>query len=192
MVQPMFKPLLTPSIPAGDWSPWSRVVGAALLLAGLGACSVTPQRPQPRQAPPVLVQPPAPVPVPAPAQPTQAQLVAFKAVLRGSDVVPTADTLAEGELVAVFNRESNLLQWRLSFSQLSGPVRQGNFHSPAMSGEVAAPVLAIGRNFVSPYEGRAVLNPRQRDNLLAGQWYVNLRTDRFPDGELRGQMIEQR
>ncbi|MFV0680200.1 MAG: CHRD domain-containing protein [Ottowia sp.] len=147
-------------------------------------------------SPPVVVRPaPAPAtPVPAPVepQPQQNEMVAFKAALSGLNAVPMAETRAQGELVAVFNRRTGLLRWRLTFSQLSGPVKRGNFHSPAMSDEVAAPVLSMGRNFVSPYEGRAMLTKRQQANLLAGQWYVNLTTERFPTGELRGQMIEQR
>ena len=162
----------------------ARAALALLLLATLAACTVTPP---PRRAPPVITQP-----TPAPVDPQQAELVAFKAVLTPRDVVPAADSPAQGELVAAFNRRTGLLQWRLSFNQLSGPVRNASFHSPAMSGEVAAPVISLGRSFVSPYEGRAMLTPRQRNDLLTGQWYVNLVTARFPDGELRGQMIEQR
>ncbi len=152
--------------------------GALLLaLALLAGCSVTP--------PPVVAPP-------APTEPRrQPELAAFKAVLSARQVVPPADSPAQGELVAVLNRRTGLLQWRLSFSQLSGPVQAAHFHSPAMDGELADPVLAIGRQIVSPYEGRAMLTRRQRANLLAGQWYVNLRTARHPQGELRGQLIEQ-
>ena len=156
--------------------------GAALvLLAALAGCAAPPPRP----APPVITQPP-------PEEPRLKELAAFKAVLSAAEVVPPADSPARGELVAVLNRNTGLLQWKLSYSGLSGPVRAAHFHSPAMGGEVAAPVISIGRNFSSPYEGRAMLTPRQRADLLAGQWYVNLRTARFPEGELRGQLIEQR
>ena len=160
--------------------------GAALLaVALLAGCTVTPL--PPRTAPPVVT-----TPTPPAAPPRQPELAAFKALLSASQVVPPADSPAQGELVAVLNRQTGLLQWRLSFSQLSGPVRGAAFHSPAMDGEMAAPVLAIGRNVVSPYEGRAVLTRRQRSDLLAGQWYVKLSTARWPEGELRGQLIEQR
>ena len=164
----------------------ARRAAAVALVAVLAGCA---SAPPPTMSPPVVVQS---APAPAPAAPApQAELVAFKAVLNGQNVVPSADTPATGELVAVFNRRTGLLRWRLTFSQLSGPVQRGSFHSPAMSDEVAAPVLAIGRSFVSPYEGRAMLTQAQRANLLAGQWYVNLRTARYPDGELRGQLIER-
>ncbi|MBK8666079.1 MAG: CHRD domain-containing protein [Burkholderiales bacterium] len=163
-----------------------RPTSAALLaVALLAGCTITPA-PSP-SAPPVVTTPARPD------QPQrQPELAAFKAQLSAHQAVPPADSPAQGELVAVLNRKTGLLQWRLSFSQLSGPVREAQFHSPAMGGEVAAPVLAVGRNIVSPYEGRAMLTRRQRADLLTGQWYVNLRTARWPEGELRGQLIEQR
>ena len=176
--------MVTFSNPTSDDGGRRRRAGAALLaLAVLAGCTVTPL---PRRAPPVIVQP-------APPEPQRlSEMAAFKAVLSPGDVVPAADSPARGELVAALNRNTGLLQWKLTFSQLSGPVTGAAFHSPAMGGEVAAPVISIGRQFVSPYEGRAMLSARQRADLLAGQWYVNLRTARFPEGELRGQLIEQR
>lgn len=148
----------------------------ALTAVALAACTTT-----------------QPVVQPAPQTPPQdnPELVAFKAVLRPEHVVPPANSTAKGELVAVFNRDTGLLRFRIHFEGLSGSVRAAAFHSPAMEGEVAAPTLSIGRAFASPYEGRAILSPRQSANLLSGQWYVELRTERYPGGELRGQMIEQ-
>lgn len=122
-----------------------------------------------------------------------ARLAAFKAVLSGRNAVPPAATPAQGELVAVLDRTTGLLRWQLTYSQLSGPVRGAHFVSTtAASGKAAAPVLDIGRNLRSPYEGRAILTPDQGADLLAGRWYVNLSTARFPKGELRGPLIEQR
>lgn len=158
---------------------WPLVTGLAL-----SACTTT-------QLPPM--SPPVRTQTKPPAEPSrQPELAAFRAQLSGAETVPPSNSPARGELVAVLNRNTGLLQWKLSFSQLSGPVRAAHFHSPAMEGEVASPVLAIGRQFTSPYEGRAMLSPGQRANLLAGQWYVNLRTERYPEGEIRGQLIEQR
>lgn len=163
---------------------WAAAALVLALAAVMTACTVTPS--PPRTAPPIITQP---APVELQRQP---ELAAFKALLSGQEVVPQAPGPAQGELLAVLNRKTGLLQWKLSFSQLSGPVTSAHFHSPAMSGELADPVISIGRQIVSPYEGRAMLTRRQRANLLAGQWYVNLRTARYPHGELRGQLIEQR
>jgi hypothetical protein len=38
-------------------------------------------------------------------------------------------------------------------------------------------------------EGRATLTAAQAADLLAGKWYVNIRTAAHPGGEIRGQMI---
>ena len=135
-------------------------------------------------APPIITRPTTP--------PRQPELAAFRAVLNARNAVPRTDSPAQGELVGVLNRKTGLLQGKLSFSDLSGPVRAGSFHSPGMSDEVAAPVVSLGRSVLSPSEGRAMLTPKQRADLMNGQWYVNLRTARYPEGEIRGQMIEQR
>lgn len=170
-----------PGLRARGWA----VVRVALPLAlgaVLAACTSTPVM---RPAPPVTT-------APRPAPDRQPELAAFSARLSGRQAVPPADTPARGELVAVLNRNTGLLKWKLSFSGLSGPVQSASFHSPGMDGEVAPPVVSLGRAVLSPSEGRAMLTPRQRADLLAGQWYVNLRTARYPEGELRGQLIEKR
>lgn len=149
-----------------------RLATAAALAALLAGCGTSPPRPT--------------EPVPQP------ELAAFRAQLSGRNAVPANDSTAQGELVAVLNRNTGLLRWKLNFSGLSGPVRGGAFHSPGMSGEIAPPVLSLGRTVLSPSEGRAMLTARQRADLLLGQWYVNLPTARYPDGELRGPLIEQR
>lgn len=153
----------------------ARLAAGGLLAAVLAGCA---SAPGPRRAPP-------PVPDQMP------ELAAFSAHLNGQQAVPTNDSRAQGELVAVLNRNTGLLRWKLTFSGLSGPVRGANFHSPGMAGEVAQPVLSLGRSVLSPSEGRAMLSARQRADLLAGQWYINLRTARYPDGEIRGQLIEK-
>lgn len=130
---------------------------------------------------------------PAPEEPARLpELAAFSADLSGRDAVPASPSAGQGRLVAVLNRNTGLLRWKLSFSGLSGPVQGAAFHSPGMGGELAPVVLRMGRTVLSPSEGRAVLTPRQRADLLAGQWYINLPTARYPEGELRGQLLEQR
>ena len=117
-------------------------------------------------ASPPVTQPAPPIrPMPRAEPARQPELAAFSARLNGSNVVPP--------------------------SGLSGPVTGAHFHSPGMSGEVAPRVMMLGRTLANPAEGRAMLTPRQRADLLAGQWYVNIRTARYPDGELRGQLIER-
>ena len=178
----MVRGMFAPSVSTRAFRARRRVAGVLTLglVALLAACVSTP----PRTAPPVRT-------APRPAPDRQAELAAFSARLSGAAVVPPSDSGASGELVAVLNRNTGLLQWKLNFSGLSGPVTGAHFHSPGMSGEVAPRVMMLGRTLTSPAEGRAMLSPKQRADLLAGQWYVNLRTARYPEGELRGQLIER-
>lgn len=153
-----------------------RALGLLALASVLAACSSTPSGVDPD----------------APTAPRQPELATFHAQLGGRAAVPPNGSLARGRLDVVLNRNTGLLRWKLSYVGLSGPVRNAGFHSPGMTGEVAPMVLSLGRALQAPYEGRAMLTPRQRRDLLAGQWYVNLPTARYPQGELRGQLIEQR
>lgn len=167
---------------------YTSVVRAARSALGLGlivmlaACGTRPIGPT---APPIRTSPSS---VPE----RQPELAAFSAQLNGRNTVPRSSSSAQGTLVAVLNRKTGLLRWKINFEGLSGPVRSAQFHGPAMDGEVAGPRVVLGqRNMVSPNEGRALLTPSQRADLLAGQWYVNLTTERYPEGEIRGQLIEK-
>ena len=177
MVRVMFRLPLPLRARAASIPAATRLALGAALLTLLAGCASPPPAPRPRAAPG------APQRLP--------ELAAFSARLSGGQAVPPSASAGRGELVAVLNRNTGLLQWKLSFSGLSGPVRAAHFHSPGMGGELAPRVLTLGRQPLSPAEGRAMLTPRQRADLLDGQWYVNLRTARYPEGELRGQLIER-
>ncbi|WP_231694954.1 CHRD domain-containing protein [Ottowia caeni] len=156
-------------------------LGLALIVV-LSACAIRPIGPT---APPVRT-------TPSKVPDRQPELAAFSAQLSGRNAVPRSNSAGQGTIVAVLNRKTGLLRWKLSFDGLSGPVRAAHFHGPAMDDEVASPLVALGqRGIISPSEGRAVLTPSQRADLLAGQWYVNLTTERHPEGEIRGQLIEK-
>ena len=154
-----------------------RAVGAAVLAVTLAGCYFMPP------ARPSFGTQPTPT--------RHAELAAFKAVLSGYSSGASASA-PDGELVAVLNRHTGLLRWKLTYAGLSGKVRGASFDKPAKDGRIAAPALSIGRSISSPYEGRAMLTPEQRNDLLAGRWSVSLRTARFPEGELRGAMVEQK
>lgn len=121
-----------------------------------------------------------------------AEKLAFRAELKGADAVPSTPSNGRGVLVAVLDRQTGQFRWKLQVEGLSGSVRRAGFHSPGMDGEVAPLVLSLGAVQDGRAEGQAQLTPRQQGNLLSGQWYVNLPTAQYPDGELRGALIEQR
>jgi hypothetical protein len=119
-------------------------------------------------------------------------LAAFTTRLAGTNVVPPAATMAMGTADAVFDKQTRVLRWKVSFSNLSGPVTMAHFHGPAAIGANAGVALGFAAPVNSPYEGRATLTAQQAADLLAGKWYVNVHTAKFPAGEIRGQMIERK
>jgi hypothetical protein len=155
-----------------------RLLGLGLMAAALAGCTSVPLD--------------VPTPAPRPPAPREPQLSAFSTRLDGRNQVPPVASMGTGTLDAVLDKNTGLLRWRLAYSNLSGPVTAAHFHGPALIGMNAPPVITIDASPNRAPEGRANLTPSQQAELLAGRWYVNLHTARYPDGELRGQLIERR
>ncbi|WP_370043581.1 CHRD domain-containing protein [Sinorhizobium fredii] len=56
---------------------------------------------------------------------------------------------------------------------------------PAAPGENADPVVDISKAIAS---GSAEITDQQLADLQSGKWYLNIHTQKFPDGEIRGQV----
>ena len=164
----------------------SRVAGLCLAVLVSG-CATPP--PPPTQPPPAAATAPAPPAAPAAAV---AHLATFTTRLAGTNMVPPVATSAMGTADAVLDTQTRVLRWKVSFSKLPGPVTMAHFHGPAAIGANAGVALGFAAPVSSPYEGRATLTVQQAADLLAGRWYINIHTARFPAGEIRGQMIERK
>ena len=116
-------------------------------------------------------------------------MVALSTQLRASSEVPPNASPATGTVDAVFNKDTNMLRWKVSYSGLTGPATAGHFHGPAAPGANAGVVLPWSSSMVSPMEGSATLTPVQMADLMAGRWYANVHTAANPGGEVRGQMM---
>ncbi len=122
----------------------------------------------------------------------QSHLVTFTTQMRGGNEVPPVASSASGQVDAMLNTETNLLRWRLTYTNLSGPARAGHFHGPAAIGANAGVVLPFPGLMSSPMEGSATLTAAQVADLMAGRWYANIHTAANPGGEIRGQMTLRR
>ena len=122
----------------------------------------------------------------------KSHLVTFTTQMRGGNEVPPVSTSANGQVDAMLNTETNVLRWRLTYTNLSGPVRAGHFHGPAAIGANAGVVLPFPGQISSPMEGSATLTAAQVADLMAGRWYANIHTAAHPGGEIRGQMTLRR
>lgn len=162
----------------------------ALVLAGCTtSVPLPPMPPISQPAPPPVSVPDVPPPEPPARDP---QLAAFSTRLDGRNQVPPVHSMGTGTMDAVLDKDSGLFRWRITYANLSGPVTAMHIHGPADVRSNAAPLISFNPPFDTPWEGRLTLTAAQRDELLAGRWYLNIVTARNPNGELRGQLIERR
>jgi hypothetical protein len=128
----------------------------------------------------------------------------FDALLNGSGVVPPVSTTATGNAVVTIDASNTELGYKLTVTGLSditdanihlapsgengdvilvlypGPQKPGPF-----TGTLAEGTLRIA-DFKGPLAGESM--GRMLDVLRAGSTYVQVNTDSFPNGEIRGQL----
>ena len=119
-----------------------------------------------------------------------AETVTYRAALSGANEIPANDSGANGEAVAVYDTQTRMLEWTVSYSDTSGPLIGAHFHGPATESANAG-VLVPMTVTESPIEGSAELSEEQAEFLEGGSIYVNLHTERFPGGELRGNLVAE-
>ena len=82
---------------------------------------------------------------------------------------------------------TNQLSWNITWGGLLGFPTAMHFHGPALTTQNAGVQVSTGVAG-PPVLGNAILNASQEADLLAGLWYLNLHTNAFPGGEIRGQV----
>lgn len=117
--------------------------------------------------------------------PALAETLSFKA-----DIQPIAGTSskASGELTAEYDTSSKKLTWHGSYKGISTYAISAVLHGPD-PGRPGAVVRM--RNIDSPFEGTAIISDQQATDLVAGKWFVLIRTAAAPQGELRGQLLRK-
>ncbi|HZP20612.1 MAG TPA: CHRD domain-containing protein [Bauldia sp.] len=125
------------------------------------------------------------------AGPAAAEILKFKATLTGAAETPPTDSAGTGVADVQYDTELKALSWTVTFANLSGDVTAAHFHGPAAEGAKADPVVPIKGNLKSPISGTSTLTPEQAADLQKELWYFNLHTAKYPDGEVRGQLLKQ-
>jgi len=138
-----------------------------------------------------------------------------KAQLTGFEEVPAISTDASGKFRARVRASSEEIQFKLSYSALSGPVQQAHIHFGqfAVNGGISAflcsnlgngpagtqpcpegPATITGTIGPAQVVGPAMqgIAPGEFDELVraidAGVTYANVHSEPFPNGEIRGQI----
>jgi hypothetical protein len=116
----------------------------------------------------------------------------LRATLNGASEVPPTDSRGSGYFEAVYRPSTKVLEYRLNLVGLSGPVTMGHLHGPAAPGANAPQVAPINVPFYadrSTISDGVTLTEQQASEIEAGLWYVNVMTEKYPDGEIRGQIV---
>jgi hypothetical protein len=129
--------------------------------------------------------------------PAHAALFSLNAVLNGAQEVPPNASPASGFATMTYDDVKNVLTWHIEFAGLTAPETGAHFHAPAPPGVNAAIVIPLPLG--SPIDGSADFDVQfaadpfgvqaREDQLLAGLFYINVHTQIFPGGEIRGQVV---
>ncbi len=113
----------------------------------------------------------------------------LSAKLSSANEVPANTSTGSGMLDASLDKQTNVLTWTVTYAGLTGPVKAGHFHGPAAAGANAGVALGFSGSLENPIKGSATLTAAQATDVMAGKWYVNLRTAANSGGEVRGQVV---
>jgi hypothetical protein len=118
-----------------------------------------------------------------------AAIINFTATLNGAQEVPPNASTATGSGSFVMDTVANTLSYNITFSGLLAPQTAGHIHGFAAPG-VSVGVLHGFAMLGSPVIGVWNFTEAQEANIIAGLTYVNIHSEMWPAGEIRGQ-IEQ-
>ncbi|MDP1621353.1 MAG: IPTL-CTERM sorting domain-containing protein [Bacteroidales bacterium] len=125
---------------------------------------------------------------------TSGNISTLDVALTGQKSVPANPSVGTGTLIGTFNHATDMLTFTILFNGLTGTSTAAHFHGPAPAG-VNAGVLILLAGFPTSvtsgmYSNSYMLTPTQKTQLLAGLLYVNIHSNIFPGGEIRGQLTE--
>jgi hypothetical protein len=123
------------------------------------------------------------------ASPAFAEIMSFKADLKGASEVPLNTSQGTGTVTATYDTTSKQLTWKGTVSGLSGNATAAHFHGPAETGKNAGVLVPAPGVSSGAFEGSATLTDDQAKALMAGQTYFNVHTAANPGGEVRGQIV---
>ena len=111
--------------------------------------------------------------------------VAFRAELKGANMVPPTATPASGYVQATYDSQSRKLTWTGTVAGLSSKLTRIAFHGPASPAASAGAVQRIR----SLSGGSTTLSDAEAADLIGGYWNITVHTRSHPEGEIRGQVV---
>ncbi len=115
----------------------------------------------------------------------QAEMMVFKTEMTGTAEVPPNDSMATGTAEVTLDTEAKTVTWTFTHDKLSGDMTAAHIHGPATATESAPPVVDTTSETMT---GTGPITDAQAAEMIAGMYYFNVHTAKFPDGEIRGQL----
>lgn len=119
----------------------------------------------------------------------------FLAVLNSGQEIqtPKPNSNAQGTALMTFDTKTGLLCYSISYLDLIGTETAAHFHAPASAGQ-NAPILFPISPDISPVGSpkTGCVGPVTGGNISAlkrGLFYINIHSNEFPAGEIRGQVF---
>lgn len=121
---------------------------------------------------------------------TVANTITFKATLNGENEIPANSSLASGTAIFTYNTTTFVLSGTVNYAGLLPTAAHIQKGATGIAGVV---VFTVGTSsFTSPISFTSTpLTAGQITELMAGMYYINIDSKAFPNGEIRGQIIEQ-
>ncbi|WP_073854576.1 CHRD domain-containing protein [Pontibacter flavimaris] len=119
------------------------------------------------------------------------------ATLSGSQEVPSNSSEATGTFKGQYNKDTKRLSYTITFEGITPTAMHFHKGAPGMAGPIVIPINPgsnpySGSNpFNTPLSGStSALTTEQEADLLAGNWFLNIHSAEFPDGEIRAQITQ--
>jgi len=115
--------------------------------------------------------------------------VIFKAVINGASEAPVNASTATGTATLTFNTTTKIFSIVVNFTGITATASHIHKGETGVSGSI---VFGFTAPITSPINyTSAALDATQEADLNANLYYVNIHSDAFPAGEIRGQLIKQ-
>ena len=114
-------------------------------------------------------------------------------VMSGAQETPVNPSPGTGRLNVSYSKVSKLLSYSFTWSGLTGPPNAAHIHGLAPAGYPASVVQtfsSLAASTSGSYSGSFLVDgiKVKEEDLLSGLYYVNIHTNTYPGGEIRGQI----
>ena len=114
-------------------------------------------------------------------------MTGFTAALNGASEVPTNASLATGSATMLLNENQGKFNISVNYSGITPTAAHIHKGAEGVSGPAIFPFEITESPLVLT---NVTLTPAQETDLKNGLYYINIHSAEYPDGEIRGQLVE--